>query len=84
MTEKNWNIYLEKFDAQEKNNNTTDTETETKPQETEGTVQQRATKQLGRQGALREKIEFIVNEHKFIPKFFKQPTFCALCRNFIW
>jgi hypothetical protein len=25
-----------------------------------------------------------VNGHKFISKFFRQPTFCAFCKEFLW
>lgn len=25
-----------------------------------------------------------INGHKFIAKFFRQPTFCAFCKEFLW
>ncbi|XP_057310416.1 calcium-dependent protein kinase C-like isoform X2 [Hydractinia symbiolongicarpus] len=37
-----------------------------------------------RRGAVKEKPIFKVREHEFIPKFFKEPTYCAHCKNFIW
>ncbi|RXG67509.1 Protein kinase C-like 1 [Armadillidium vulgare] len=37
-----------------------------------------------RRGAIRYQKVHEVRGHKFVAKFFRQPTFCTLCGEFLW
>jgi len=39
---------------------------------------------IGRRGAVKHQKVHEVKGHRFVAKFFRQPTFCAFCHDFLW
>ncbi|CAB3243814.1 unnamed protein product [Arctia plantaginis] len=51
----------------------------------EGAVRRSRGKRITqRRGAIKHHKIHEVNGHRFVAKFFRQPTFCAFCKEFLW
>ncbi|KAJ8920138.1 hypothetical protein NQ315_011796 [Exocentrus adspersus] len=37
-----------------------------------------------RRGAVKKQRLHVIKGHQFVAKFFRQPTFCAFCKDFLW
>ncbi|OXA41892.1 putative protein kinase C delta type [Folsomia candida] len=59
--------------------------------EGEGSIEEESSKEsgdayniTGRRGAIKHQKVHEVKGHRFVAKFFRQPTFCAFCHDFLW
>ena len=50
----------------------------------EGKPHQNHSGLTGRRGAMRKQKCHIIRGHKFVARFFRQPVFCSVCREFLW
>ncbi|KAF4519344.1 hypothetical protein B566_EDAN008266 [Ephemera danica] len=50
----------------------------------DGSMARRGRAITRRRGAMKHHKIHEVKGHKFAAKFFRQPTFCAFCREFLW
>ncbi|KAK5644501.1 hypothetical protein RI129_005801 [Pyrocoelia pectoralis] len=54
------------------------------PDEVEEYPRSRGKQITRRRGAIKHQRVHEVKGHKFLAKFFRQPTFCAFCKDFLW
>ena len=47
-------------------------------------LEKNATALRGRRNAIRQQKVQEIKGHKFRKKFFRQPTYCSLCHEFMW
>uniref|UniRef100_A0AAQ4PSY6 Protein kinase C n=1 Tax=Gasterosteus aculeatus aculeatus TaxID=481459 RepID=A0AAQ4PSY6_GASAC len=49
-----------------------------------GKVEEGAPNLNRRRGAIKQAKIHVIKNHEFIATFFRQPTFCSVCREFVW
>jgi len=47
-------------------------------------MEKNATALRGRRNAVRQQKTQNIKGHQFVKKFFRQPTYCSLCHDFLW